>query len=41
MSKRNDCRMCGGKNISRILQLSDMPRAGEYLKKVNLKKTEN
>ena len=33
MSKRNDCRMCGGKNISRFLQLSDMPRAGAYLKK--------
>ena len=38
MSKRNDCRMCGGKNISRFLQLSDMPRAGAYLKKEDLEK---
>ena len=40
MSKRNDCRMCGGKNISRFLQLSDMPRAGAYLKKEDLEKPE-
>ena len=40
MSKRNDCRMCGSENITCFLQLSDMPRAGAYLKKEDLEKPE-
>ena len=40
MSKRNDCRMCGGNNLLCFLQLSDMPRAGAYLKKEDLQKLE-
>jgi len=40
MSKRNDCRMCGSKHVSCFLSLSDMPRAGAYLKKEDLGKPE-
>ena len=40
MSKRNDCRMCGSKHVSCFLSLSDMPRAGAYIKKEDLGKPE-
>tara|TARA_B100000378_G_C18021924_1_gene404485 strand:- start:41 stop:1276 length:1236 start_codon:yes stop_codon:yes gene_type:complete len=40
MSKRNDCRLCGGKDVICFLSLSSMPRAGAYLKKEDLSKPE-
>lgn len=40
MSKRNDCRLCGSKNVICFLNLSSMPRAGAYLKKEDLEKPE-
>ena len=40
MSKRNDCRMCGSKHVSCFLSLSDLPRAGAYIKKEDLGKPE-
>ena len=40
MSKRNDCRMCGSKHVSCFLSLSEMPRAGAYIKKEDLGKPE-
>ena len=40
MSKRNDCRLCGSKDVVCFLSLSSMPRAGAYLKKEELGKPE-
>ena len=40
MSKRSDCRLCGSNKVVCFLQLSDMPRAGAYLKKEDLEKPE-
>jgi len=38
--KRNDCRLCGSKEVVCFLRLSSMPRAGAYLKKEDLDKPE-
>ena len=40
MSKRSDCRLCGSNKVVCFLQLSDMPRAGAYVKKEDLEKPE-
>ena len=40
MSKRNDCRLCGSNKVVCFLNLSNMPRAGAYLKKEDLEKPE-
>jgi len=40
VSKRSDCRLCGSNKVVCFLQLSDMPRAGAYLKKEDLEKPE-
>ncbi len=40
MLKRNDCRLCGSNKVVCFLNLSNMPRAGAYLKKEDLKKPE-
>ena len=40
MSKRSDCRLCGSNKVICFLNLSNMPRAGAYLKKEDLKKPE-
>lgn len=40
MYKRDNCRLCGSKNIELFLSLGPMPRAGEYLKKEELSKPE-
>ena len=40
MPKRNDCRLCGSENVTCFLNLSNMPRAGAYLKKEDLEKPE-
>ena len=36
MPKRDNCRLCGGKDVVCFLSLSSMPRAGAYLKKEDL-----
>ena len=40
MPKRDNCRLCGGKDVVCFLSLSSMPRAGAYLKKEDLSKPE-
>ena len=40
MLKRDDCRLCGSNKVVCFLNLSNMPRAGAYLKKEDLKKPE-
>lgn len=40
MLKRNDCRLCGSNKVVCFLNLSNMPRAGAYLKKEDLEKPE-
>lgn len=40
MTKRKDCRLCGSEQLSCFLKLSNMPRAGAYLKKEDLDKPE-
>jgi len=38
--KRNDCRVCGNKNIIKIFNFGNMPMAGGFLKKNQVKKKE-
>ena len=37
---RSDCRVCGNKNIKKILNLGIMPLAGNFVKKKDLNKKE-
>ena len=37
INKRSDCRICGNKNIKKIIDLGIMPLAGNFIEK-NLKK---
>ena len=40
INKRSDCRICGNKNIKKIIDLGIMPLAGNFIEKKNLKKKE-
>lgn len=40
INKRSNCRICGNKNIKKIIDLGIMPLAGNFIEKKNLKKKE-
>jgi len=40
VQKRSDCRVCGNKDIIKILNLGNMPLAGNFIKKKDLNKKE-
>ena len=35
VQKRSDCRVCGNKDIIKILNLGNMPLAGNFIKKLD------
>ena len=41
IKKNTSCRVCGGKNLSKVISLGEMPPANAFLKKENLSRPEN